>query len=103
MKTPTRRAPSAVAPHPTETLISEDGSRKAFGRYVKAQRPNRRYDIVQTWRIRELVDGTWTTRASGLDRADAEKFISGGVDDRTPGTYDATHAGIPPAHTGERR
>jgi len=80
MKIPTRRASSAVADHSSEIMISEDGTRRAFGRNVKVQRPNRRYDIVQAWRIRELVDGTWTTRATGLDKSNAEKFIIGGVD-----------------------
>ena len=76
-KTPTNRGRNAVAAHASEIMVSADGTRKAYGRHVKCAVANRRYEIVQAWRIAILVDGKWVTRSTGLHKEAAEQFING--------------------------
>lgn len=80
IKTTILRAPSSVASlraDEKKRLVSADGLRWATNRNMKRPLPDRRYDIVEAWTLRERVNGKAVIHSTGMTEEAALKWIGG--------------------------
>lgn len=72
--TKTMRGPNSVVAD-AETLASKDGLRRASGKNVKRALPDRRFDIVRIWTLKERVNGAWVVKRNYATTAEAQEWV----------------------------
>lgn len=80
IKVTTSRAKSCVTQEGAgKRITSKDGLRWAISRNAKRSLPDRCWDVVEAWTLRERRDGRAVIVASGMSEQFARAFIAGGA------------------------
>jgi hypothetical protein len=76
IRTPSLRAPNAVAKHTSKRKVSADGTRWAIGRSQKRHLANHTWDIVECWTLKQRVRGRVSTISTHQSEEAAIAFVN---------------------------
>jgi|APGre2960657373_1045057.scaffolds.fasta_scaffold200093_1 hypothetical protein len=74
-KTISLKSAPAVAAHSSELMLSDDGLRKAVGRYRKNSLGRGRFEVVLCWKLCARANGRWVTEWPCRDIEAAREWI----------------------------
>lgn len=75
-KTPTLRSRPVTSRRALTVLTSADGTRRALKTLRKLRFANGSYIVVESWRLRQRVNGKWVTFAPDASADDAHAFLA---------------------------
>lgn len=75
-KTPSMRGPNLISQVGAgKRMVSQDGLRWAFSRNAKRSMPDKRFDSVEVWTLKERVNGKAVTVDTGISEEGAMAFL----------------------------